>query len=256
MSAKRRRNGGSYGVRKVRRTYRYVRPGARAPPIRRYVQRTQGPFSVSESHYFDAFASAFAVGEGTAWANTHDVMKGTICIPTEGSDINNRVGRRVEVYKIAVKGVITRTVSSDVGDVIAEPAFRVIVYQDKQTNATVTNASVLMAAPGAATAPLLFNTFQNTANLGRFRVLKDFVIEPNTLVAGTDGANTLSVQGADYPFKCTIKFKKPLKIRFNGTNGGGIGDIVDHSFYLAIAKSNGNGNHIVSVQTRAYYKDA
>ena len=57
---------------------------------RQTVARTRGPFVASESKYFDQEISGFAVGEETqSWAADNDALKGTICIPQEGSDINN-----------------------------------------------------------------------------------------------------------------------------------------------------------------------
>lgn len=224
-------------------------------PIRRFVPRTRGPFSKSESKYFDAEVDDFAVPANGAWAATNDVFKGTIAIPQEGSDIDNRVGRKISVYKVALRGIIRPNVVSDQADVLTEPSFRLIFWMDTQTNATVTTSASLMAAPANAEADNVFCTFQNTANFGRFRVLKDMIIYPRTSTAGTDGANTLSVGMSSIPFKITHKFRKLLNIKFNGTNGGTIGDIVDNSLYLSIQASNSSFAPSITCLSRVYYKD-
>ncbi len=224
-------------------------------PRRAFVPRTMGPFSATESKYFDSVVSGFAIPGNTVWSATNDCLKGVIALPQEGSDINNRVGRKISIYKIALRGVCEATVQQDQADILGTPAVRVIFWQDMQTNATVTNSSLLMEAPGAGTASLNFSVFQNTANFGRFRVLKDFILRARDSTAGTDGASTTSQNFADRPFKITHKFKKPVIVRFNAVNGGSIGDIVDNSFYLSVQSSNADGTSNISVQARCYYKD-
>lgn len=220
------------------------------------VARTTGPWNVSESKYFDTETSAFAVAENTTnWASTNDVIKGLICVPTEGSDIDNRVGRRISVYKIAVRGIIYATVLPDQADVVHTPDFRCILWMDTQCNATVTDSSVLMQGGTAATPLVPFTAFQNTANLGRFRVLKDKIYRGRDVTVGTDGASTLSEQMDDVTFKLTHKFKTPVTVRFNAANAGAIGDIVNVAFYLSIQKSGTGFAHATTVRTRAYYKD-
>lgn len=212
---------------------------------------------VSESKYFDTETSAFAVAENnTDWAATNDVIKGLICVPLEGSDIDTRVGRKISIYKIAVRGIIYATALPDQADVIHTPDFRCILWQDTQCNATVTNSSLLMQ-PGTAGTPLVpFCAFQNTANFGRFRVLKDKIYRGRDVTVGTDGAATLSEQMGDISYKFTHKFNKPVIVRFNATNGGTIADIVNHAFYLSIQKSGTGFAHATTVRTRAYYKDS
>ena len=127
-----------------------------------------------------------------------------------------------------------------------------------QTNATVTTSASLMANSNTAEVGNLFCTFQNTANFGRFRVLKDKIYVGQDITAGTDGASTTSQRFKDIPFKCTAKFKTPINVRFNGTNGGTIGDVVDNSFYLSIQPSNESwaSGVVVTALSRVYYKDA
>ncbi len=233
--------------------YRRLVAARRAP--RQFVPRTQGPFAVTESKYFDREIVAVAVPETTTWGAVNDLSKGIICTPQEGSDINNRIGRKVSLYKIAIRGVIQRTVTAAAGNMVPTSCFRMILYQDKQANATVTTAAELMTVTTSATLPMAFSKFQNPANFGRFRVLKDFCIDSKTGFAATDGANTSSQANGDILFKITHKFKTPVKIRFNATNGGGIGDIVDNAFYFAVQASDGTGVNTLTACTRAYYKD-
>lgn len=251
---------GPYG----KRTYRYANPRRAAQARKRYrarktvVPRTMGPFAVSESKYFDSEFSAFTIGENTAaWAATNDVVKGVMVLPQEGSDIDNRIGRKISLYKLAIRGIISHGGASDQADILPNDIIRIILWMDTQTNATVTTSGSLMRTPTNATAPILFTQFQNLSNLGRFRVLKDVVVRCPPSTSGTDGANTTSQAITDIPFKFTIKFRKPVTIRFNSTNGGTIGDIVDNSFYLSMQASRTGGYTTTTSGTcRSYYKDA
>lgn len=76
-----------------------------------------------------------------------------------------------------------------------------------------------------------FNQFQNTAFFGRFRVLKDkrFVLQNPTLT--WDGTN-LEQSGIGRQFKINFKFRKPMMVRYNATNGGTVADVIDNSFHL------------------------
>ncbi len=232
---------------------RYVK--AKRVGGRQYIPRTLGPLAVSESKYFDAENGGFAVAEESqSWAAASDVFKGVMAIPQQGNSATTRVGRRIEVYKIAVRGVIQTTIAADAGDVQVPSFYRCMLWMDQQTNGTVTTSAALMQPSTANTIPMVACAFQNIANFGRFRVLKDFSLLPGQQETGTDGASTMSIGQSDVPFKCTYKFKKPLRIKF-AANGGNIGDVVDNSIYFSMNKASGSGTQTVTVRSRVYFKD-
>ena len=234
-----------------RRYYRSQKSG------RSFVPRTMGPFAVTESKYFDSFLAATEVAEGTAWTGTEldPGTLNTLVCPSEGSDINNRIGRKIAIYKLQIRGVITTTSLAGQGGGIANPSVRLILFIDQQTNGTQAQGEELMAAPGAASVPLVFNTFQNLANLGRFRVLRDKTYTGRLMAMSTQNTTTQDLAVPDLPFKMTVRFKKPLIMNFNSTNGGTVGDIVDNSFHLIGQKSGTGFASNVAYQCRASYKD-
>lgn len=227
--------------------------------VRTYVPRTMGPFSVSESKYFDSYKQASTILPELSWASTeHDpATLNTLFCPTEGADINNRIGRKVQVYKISMRGNIYSTPSQDDVDVFSSGGFRLILFQDKQTNGVQAQGEELMSSPGASDSQLTFCTFQNPANFGRFKVLKDLILRPRITTASGDGTNTTSQNQSQIPFKITVKFKKPVIVKFNATNGGTVGDIVDNSFHIIAVNSflSNTNTTIMSYQCRTYYKD-
>lgn len=233
-----------------RRRRRAPRQPARQPQVQRVTS--------SESKYFTSLRSSVAIPESTDWSGTEldPTTLNTLCAPIEGTDISTRDGRRIEVYKISIRGVISMTSAPDQTDVLSSPATRLILYVDQQTNGAQSQGEQLMEAPSTATAPLSFCSFQSLASLGRFRVLRDKVYRGTVMTAGTDGANTNSIATVNVPFTMTVKFKNPLVMRFNATNGGSVADIIDNSFHLIGQKSSTAYVHTLDYQCRTYYKDA
>lgn len=219
------------------------------------VQRTLGP-QVSETKYFTSFRSAVTVSTGTSWAGTEvdPSVLNTLFLPTEGADIDERVGRRVAVHRIAIRGVLTTGLAQDEADALRNPCVRLILYIDQQTNGTQAQGEEVMTAQVATTQGVATG-FQNPANFGRFRVLKDKTIRLALPYAFNDAAATGSIIANDVPFKINIRFRKPLIVKFNNTNGGTIGDIVDNSFHMIAAKSATDFTTALTYTVRTYYKD-
>lgn len=247
-----------YYERPVQKKRRYYTPKPRYPPKRQYIPRTLGPLAVSESKYYDAWLSnTVIVNTATSWAGTEvdPSPRNTLFVPTEGSDINNRIGRKVSLYKLAVNGIITPTGVSDAADVDSSGAIRVILFQDMQTNGVQAQGEELMQV--STSAELGVSAFQNPANFGRFRVLKDLILRPRLVTAVTDGTNTSSQNTSQIVFKMVVKFKKPVVVKFNATNAGTVGDIVDNSFHMLAMYSvpNPGITYSISYKSRGYYKD-
>jgi len=221
-----------------------------------FVPRTRGAASVTERKYFDSYLDDTTVSAGVTWAGTEldDATLLTLFCPVTGDDINSRHGRKVSVKKIQIRGnwVIPSQQNQTSGDNFG--SIRMILYQDTQTNAAQAQGENLMANPGTASVVVCHNTFQNTANFGRFKVLKDFYLTPSMASLSWDGTN-LEQNGQYIPFKITHKFKKPVTINFNATNGGTVADIVDNSFHLIAHYSSANPSNYVNYQCRTTYTD-
>ena len=98
-----------------------------------------------------------------------------------------------------------------------------------QTNGTQADGKLVMSpTANAETAPY---TFQNIDNFGRFKVLKDkLCVLQNPNMAGTDTQHDSN--GLVHNFKFTLKFRQPIKVRFNQVNGGSVADIIDNSLHF------------------------
>ena len=232
-SAKKRRR---YGKSKYVRRYRpvYVRPGYGL------VGRTPGGGVLGEMKYFDTAVAARPVPQLASWVGTtlDPTTFNTLCVPVVGAAYNQRIGKEINIVKLKIRGrsLVAPVETSGAG--IHPTTIRYGVFQDMQTNAVQADGNLVMTPTSTVfQAPF---TFQNIDNFGRFKVLKDKVFtiqDPN--LAGNETAH--DVNGKTHTFKMTIKFFKPIQVRFNNTNGGTIADIIDNSLHFFACGNNGSG---------------
>lgn len=225
------------------------------------VARTRGVYAKGEMKYFDSVRDNVAVTSSATWANTvYDpnvfpvANMNTLFAPTQGAGISQRIGKACKVHKIKITGCFSmppqaNQVSGDAGSYI-----RLMLVEDKQTNATQMTGTQLMTSPGVASAILAVETFQNIDNFGRFKVLKDktFIIQ-NPAIA-FDGTN-IEQMGLIRKFKMTYKPRKPCEVRFNATNGGTVADIVDHSWHVVCNNSSTDLAPFISYNCRVCFKE-
>lgn len=174
--------------------------------------------------------------------------------PTVGAALNQRIGRAVKLMKCKVTGTITCAPQAAQGAADASAKVRILLVMDKQTNAAqMTAAQLLRDASGASTT---ISSYQNPDNFGRFRVLKDKMISIADLnLAGSPTAGDV-IQGSFMrTFKMSYRFKKPVEVHFNATNGGTVADIVDNSLHLIIGASTVAFVPSVAYYTRVSFKE-
>lgn len=228
-------------------------------PTMQFVRRTMGPRAATERKYFDSFLNDQALVANNTWAGSELDPAAVLCLfaPSEGSDLDNRIGRKVTVKSIKIRGALQCITQSAQSAADYANCVRLILFIDQQTNAVQCQAEELMQDPGAANALLCGQTFQNTANFGRFKVLRDktYVLDKPPITAATDAGNTIVQAGLIRPFKLSYKFTKPFNVRFNGTNGGTVADIIDNSFHLAGRVNNTGMACTISYQVRVTYTD-
>lgn len=226
------------------------------------VPRTRGIYGIGEHKYFDQ-AVYGAIAKSSTWTGAvADGAPLTLFAPKQGPAINERIGREVYVHKIRIYGYVQMGGADDTtaSSVFAQ-GVRVLLVQDMQTNGTQMLSQDLM--DGSSTNAVI-TAFQNIHNFGRFRVLKDKLLtlqDPNYLNDGTDPTKH-DVNALIRPFKFSINFKKPIRVRFSATNGGTVVDIVDNSFHMvANARTFGAADATqpaisMSYRSRIVYTDA
>lgn len=209
-----------------------------------------------ERKYFTTGLGTTALAAANTWAGD-ELDPAALCLfsPVEGADINNRIGRKVCIKKIAIRGVIEALYRTGVAAMTAGSIARLILYMDKQSNGAQSQAEDLMAAPSVADTDNCLCSYQNTASFGRFKVLVDRSFNLSNGSAVYNGA-TRDLCGYAMNFKMSRKFVKPLIVRFNGTNGGTIADIVDNSFHIIGCCSNTGCVPSLTYECRTVFTDS
>jgi len=231
--------------------------------------RTRGAAVQGEMKYFDCDYSATTIAAvTTTWvAGTMTdplttinlgaaAVANPLCLaaPTVGAGLNQRVGRKITIRKIKIHGTINVPAQAAQGAGDTACKIRLALVQDCQTNAAqMTGAQLYNDATQAATT---ISTFQNPNNFGRFRVLKDKMMQISNLnLAGSPTTADVIQNGYKLNFKFNVNFKTPVEVHFNATNGGTVADIVDHSFHMLAAVDNQALAPTLAYYSRVCYKD-
>jgi len=174
--------------------------------------------------------------------------------PQVGAALNQRIGRAVKMMAVRINGGII--VPTQIAQTQSDGATRVrlVLVMDLQTNsAQMTGAQLFRDATAAATT---ISSFQNPNNFGRFRILKEKTYNIGDInMVGSPTAGDLGVAGQVRHFKLSAKFKTPVVVRFNATNGGTVADIIDNSLHLIVACESTAYQPNIQYYSRVTYKE-
>lgn len=216
--------------------------------------KTQRGAIQPERKYFDAELNSTVIPTSTStWAGAEldPAGQGSLFNPSRGDDIGDRTGRKVQVLSIKIRGFINVVAQTNQTD--ADNAFvgRLVLVQDKQTNATQLNAEDVIQSGAGSVATMMF---QSSAFFGRFNVLKDKVFKFQSPTLTYDGTN-IEQSGLIMPFKMNHKFVKPVVVNYNATNGGTVADCVDNSFHLIGLTNNATLANTINYKVRTAFID-
>lgn len=238
-------SGRTGGYKRARRRS-YTRPS---------VARTRGALVTTERKYYDTGRDAANIVQGNdSWAGGELDPATTNCLfaPTEGNGIEQRVGNKVWVHKISVNiNIALNTQTAITGADYGQTA-RLALVLDKQTNGTQLSAEDVFNS--ASTLGKAAYMFQNTDHFGRFQVLREKYVVLNPVNNYYNGTN-IDAAGYNRHIKLVYKFKKPLCIRFNGTSGGTVADIIDNSFHLIGITNTGDSTMALDYKCRVVFTD-
>lgn len=216
------------------------------------VARTRGASVQGEMKYFDTEVAQTTITGAAAWTGTEfdPTTFNTLFVPVVGAGVNQRIGKQCKVLKVRVTGMIQQNQQAN-QTVADDPAVTTVaLVLDKQTNAAQAQGEqVFTPTTNVINAPF---ANQNIDNFGRFSVLKRVwkVLENPTI--SYDGTN-IEQSGVTKLFSFKHKFKKPLIVRFNATNGGTVADIVDNSLHIMANSTTALSN--IQYICRVYYKE-
>lgn len=153
-----------------------------------------------------------------------------------GSDYNQRVGRRIEMDYLELKGDFFYASTT-----LAHPAdmIRFLIVYDKQPNGAAPAVTDVLNGANA-------DAFDNINNLGRFEILKDIVWTLPQVPASTTSP-------VYFP---RIKWKVPIKrsTQYSGT-GATIASIASGSLYLLMmgSQASGSNNTVFEGSARLFF---
>lgn len=251
---------------------RFRATGVMTTPSRRgysSVARTRGAAVTGEMKYFDCELTGTAItAVTTTWPNgtmmdpTTTINIGdaavatplALCVPKVSSALNGRQGRDINMMGVKVTGMINVPTQASQTGADLSCKIRLALVMDTQTNSAQMTAAQLYNDAGAASTTI--HSFQNPNNFGRFRVLKEKVFTISDLnMVGSPTAADVAQTGKVIPFKFNHKFKKPVKVRFNATNGGTVADIIDNSLHIVAGANNVSYVPALSYYSRVAYKE-
>lgn len=220
------------------------------------VARTRGGAVMGEMKYFDTERGLTAIPASQNWTGTEfdPATFLTFCVPVVGSAVNQRIGKQIKILKWKIRGLIWQAAITNVTVADNPTGVRLILFQDKQTNSAQAQGEQLMTDPTVDEPSTCFSSFQNIDNFGRFKVLKDKWIRMPINNATYDGTN-VEQGGAFVPWKFNIRFRKPIVVRFNSTNGGTVADIIDNSLHLVATVINADMVPQIAYCSRVCYKE-
>lgn len=190
-----------------------------------------------EHKYIDTTKAITALAQvGTSVGLNVDPVPGALNCVAEGDDANTRDGRQIIIDQVHVRGFVRFNGAEEVGDPPDGQVVRILMYLDTQTNAAACASEDVVTNFGASVA-LSSSFFRNPNGYQRFMSLKEITLSrPAQSSTWAGAANKYTAGTISVPFEFHHKFKQPLKVRFNATNGGNIADIVDNSIHILAAE--------------------
>lgn len=165
------------------------------------------PSTTAELKFIDVSSNANPAA-GAATFSTPVLLNGI----ASGSTAETRIGRKIVLKSLYLRAFVNLNATSTFGSQI-----RVIVFYDKQANATAPAITDLLLADN-------YLSPNNLSNRDRFVVLCDEMMEPISVNANNSTA-------------ITVYKKLNLETMFNGGSAGTVGDITSGSVYLMTAQN-------------------
>lgn len=185
-----------------------------------------------QTKYFDVSGAA-AIGSGNDWASTELVCANYIqsdgttvgaytdaaLLPSAvGAGYGQIQGNKFYIKKLRVKGTILTTVLVDQADVSTGQTIRISLVQDTQPNGAQAQGENIYTDLGGADEQNQSFLQMGAASAGRFRILKDELLQADVSAVGTDGTNTQSVGHKRVAFNFTWQPKKPFGVRIQANS--------------------------------------
>lgn len=155
----------------------------------------------------------------------------------QGDGESQRDGRKAVIKSFEIRGFVNFTAQSDAADPAGGQIVRLVLVQDRQTNAAQENSEDVLSDSAGNDV----NSMTNLQFEKRFRILRDVRISVEPAVAFTDGTNTGAVSGTTKSFHWKGRLNMP--VNYSGTTAV-IGSIVDNSLHIIAIASGGTAANL------------
>ncbi len=201
---KRRATGQRAGYGKRQKRAGYGR-GAMVLAPRRAPRRNGSFFARGETKFFDTDV-------GTVFGTvTAGLESANLNIIVQGNTESNRIGRKVVLTRVDVKGTLTLPSTATAAD--TSDHVRLLLVCDKQTNGAAFTATDIWETD-------TIGSFNNLSNSSRFRVLQSKTLVLNCGAgSGRGSTDTLSYGEYVRPFKMGVNLNLPIEFDNSATTG-------------------------------------
>lgn len=215
---------------------------------RQMVNQRTGGYVGMELKFWDLSTS------NAAPSNAGNMSGGTIdpavqdCLnsPTVGNNQNQRIGRKITMKNLTVKGVIQWNWNKASGDPTTLPPVMIAIILDKQNNSAAALTSQEVFTNPGTLAALVCNPLRNLEYTSRYQVLWKKVYAGQ--VTSTEVVNvpgTYASAGVITPFSAYINLKN-LQVLFNAENGNST-DITDNAIHIVAFSDHGTNSGEIDV---------
>ncbi len=191
------------------------------PYKRKYVPRTPRS-GAGETKFHD-------VDLNDAVVTTARAITATVNIIAQNVTETGRVGRKCTITSFHWRYQVSLPEQDAVMTPASGDTLRIILYQDKQTNAATAAVTDLLESAD-------FQSFRNLANVGRFNFLCDKIHNINYMGLGSDGAGVVSQALVLHNY--TFNKKLSIPIEFSGADGT-IDEIRSNNIGVLLISGNG-----------------
>lgn len=181
-------------------------------------------------------------GTGIVLLPAWDALKTSIVDVPQGTGESERIGRRVTMKSVNIKGWMIREALSNLA--VSQARVRLALVQDKQTNGALTNPLDVWNENSV-------DSYRNLSNVGRFNILYDKTFTLNVLAAAGNGSTNTTAAFGRY-FKISRKINMPIE--FDGPTGG-ISELQSNNL-VWFAIFDGATTTTINFNVRVRYTDA
>lgn len=221
---------------------------------RRSLLRAAGILGI-ETKYLDVWASSLAVPANDTCESGEMQPEGgcTECLsaPAQGDGPQARDGRQIQFKGIFIDGFVNLVPLADQADVATPQTVFVALVLDTQTNGSTIVSEQVFTNPNDT--PVVNGyPLRNLAYSTRYKVLAHKTIHMGPVTAGTDGANTNSLNGAGQCF--TLGYKGDMPIKFGSLGTATVSDVIDNSLHLVAFACSSAWTTTISYNSRMRFR--